>query len=741
VVLSHLAPRDVVGLRASCTDARAAVAGHAWESAAAAHAWEWALPPPPLGARIGAAAVSGDDSDAAILPRDPRPPRLHHDVAGGRAVLARWRVCFPQARSVVVYDGSVSDDPHPQLTDADMAALAAGSQITRLGLLRCCNLTGAALAPFTQLTSLVLQDSRFVVDASWAAWAGRLRAVSISDSGWFTDAHLAALSGCTHVDLGSGSTFSDAGIAAHLSGRVTHLNLDVTKCDSFDGSGLRGCARLVDLRLRNRSSHGPPKALVPDALAGCAASLATLELAGVDGVDALLASRGGSAVGGLPALRRVTLSWIRSLTDAAFAGGATPALAVLAVEECARFVGGAGLGPLSALTSLYVRGCARFTGCGLTAGCTPSLQWLEVRMCPRFAADDGDGGASGVGGGGGGGIGPSLGHAQPPPSVHGAPSLPVLAGARIYYAPRLTDAWFVHTPRLTHLSLHLCHAVVGSASVATHLPALTHLTVASCDALTGAWLGAAGGGGGSTHLEALTVLKCSSLSLADALAPGPHPRLRRARFTEAVALSDELLAASLPALRVLVARDCAGIEGGPVLSGRLPVLDDLDVGRCADFTGAGLGGLPALQSLAVYECPAVAPPALAAAAAGCPALTTVYYGSSDWRGTGTSSTRSSGGGGGGDDGVETPVPLPVTPSALGPGWVAGALDEDHHRSLSHSGSAVATWTATRALRPPPAAAAGGGGGGGGGDGGGGDDDEEQQPAPPAKRARTGSSGE
>jgi hypothetical protein len=34
VVLSHLAPRDVVGLRASCKGAAAAVAGHAWESAA-----------------------------------------------------------------------------------------------------------------------------------------------------------------------------------------------------------------------------------------------------------------------------------------------------------------------------------------------------------------------------------------------------------------------------------------------------------------------------------------------------------------------------------------------------------------------------------------------------------------------------------------------------------------------------------------------------------------------------------
>jgi hypothetical protein len=38
-VFDHLLPRDVRGLRASCKGAAAAVAGHAWESAAAPAAW------------------------------------------------------------------------------------------------------------------------------------------------------------------------------------------------------------------------------------------------------------------------------------------------------------------------------------------------------------------------------------------------------------------------------------------------------------------------------------------------------------------------------------------------------------------------------------------------------------------------------------------------------------------------------------------------------------------------------
>jgi hypothetical protein len=313
-------------------------------------------------------------------------------------------------------------------------------------------------------------------------------------------------------------------VAAHLAPHVTHLRLDLTDCDGFDGSGLRTCRRLVDLRLVGNSNDddtAPPRPLVPDALAGCAARLASLALDGVDGGDGLFTGGGGGG-GGLPALRRAVLRRavlrrLPSLTDAAFARGATPALAELTVEFCQGFTGGAGFGPLPGLTALDVRRCDSFTGRALTAGRTPALRWLAVRGCRGFTGEDGGGGSSGSSSGGG--------DAQPspqqPPAAAAAPALPALAGAHFDGTPQLTDAWFARTPALTHLVLHRCDAVVGGVAVmGGRLPALTHVTVALCRAFTGAWLGAAGGGA-STSLESLAVKRCPALRLPDALAaPG-----------------------------------------------------------------------------------------------------------------------------------------------------------------------------------------------------------------------------
>jgi hypothetical protein len=192
------------------------------------------------------------------------------------------------------------------------------------------------------------------------------------------------------------------------------------------------------------------------------------------------------------------------------------------------------------------------------------VQWLEIRHCSRFAW------AGGIDGGG----------EQPPPQpspVADAPAaLPALAGACVAYAPALTDAWFTHTPGLAHLVLADCDAVVGSAAaMGARLPALTHLAVTDCHAFTGVWLGAAGGGA-STRLEALSVRRCPALRLPDALAPVPHPRLRRVRVEGSAAqLSDELLGARLPAVRHLTAWHCAGFAGGPGLGATLPDLADL----------------------------------------------------------------------------------------------------------------------------------------------------------------------
>jgi hypothetical protein len=702
-VLSSLAPADVLGLRASCQGAQAAVAGHGWESPAALDTLAWDSLPPPLGEHVQMAASTGDKVDGYIPPHGPLV-----DFSGGRAALARWRACFPRARSVVVRD------PTDGVTDADVAALAADcSQLATLGLVDCEGLTDAALAPFDRLTSLALTSTPSLSGACWGGLAGRLRSVTTAWTGPVTDDHLPALAGCTHVSLGAGAAVTDAGIAAHLSGRVTHLGLELMDCLDFDGSGLRACRGLVELRLVYSCEYvDSPVPLAPDALAGCAGSLVSLVLIGVDGGDALFAAGGGGGGGGLPALRRATLWLARSLTDAAFAG-TTPRLVELAVATSDSFVGGAGLGCLPCLTSLDVSDCASFTGGALVAGYTPALRWLAVRGCGLFGGRvDVDGSDSG--GGGSGGAEP---FPQPSP-MPAAPALPALAGALVLEAPALTDAWFANTPRVAYLYLDCCSSVIGCAAVASRLPALTHLTVSGCDAFTGAWLGAAGGGA-SARLKALNVRCCRSLSLPDALAPEPHPRLWWVGVVGAVGaatlLTDELLG-RLPALEWLVARDCAGFVGGPGLGGRLPALAFLDVEACADFTGTGLGGLNALRRLDVVDCPRVGRAALAAAAAGCPALTAVSFHdsvSSRWGGGGNST-------GGGDS------PLPVTPLSLGPGWVVDARQTARGLPISRH-----TWAVTRAPAAVPAAfaaaAAAGGADGGGGD--------ERGASPPVRQAR------
>jgi hypothetical protein len=719
-VFAHLAPRDVRGLRAACAGGRAAVAGHAWESTVAASSWAFSavLAQPPLDDNR-TVANEGRDFAGTLFPVPSQPPIPPHDVFGGRAALARWRACFPRARGVVLDSRRVWDGADTDVTDADVAALAAGcSQLAQLGFVRCgYSLTDAVLAPFSGLTTLLVSWTPSLTGACWAGLAGRLRSVTMTDTGPVTDAHLPALAGCTHVCLGRGAAVSDAGIAAHLSRRLTHQSLYLDGCPDFDGSCLRACTRLVDLRL-TIAEYLPARALLPGALSGCAASLASLKLAGVDGGDALFTADGGG-IGGLPALCRATLSCIPSLTDAAFAG-TVPRLAELTVYQCPLFVGGASLGPLPGLTWLDVRHCDSFTGRALAAGRTRALQWLALRGCSRFAEEDVGGYGGGGDGGGGGGV-RSL--QQPSPAAPSA-ALPALTGALFCDVRHLSDAWFAHTPRLAHLKLGPgCDGVTGSAALGAHLPALTHLAVWGGYTLAGGWLGAAGGGA-STRLEALAMRGHSFMSLPDVLAPGPHLRLRWACF-ECVRppLTDELLGARLPALRTLTVTECADFVGGPGLG--LLELTDLTVERCAGFTGAGLGGLPSLQSLALSECPRVGPMALAAASSGCPRLTSVSYT--------IVCARQDDRGGGSEGGNEEAAP-PAQLLALGPGWVGGAPSAQFVWYIAGE-HCVTTWTATRD-RPAGRAAAAGGGSGedyGGSDG----VEEEEQGPPPAKCARVG----
>lgn len=170
-------------------------------------------------------------------------------------------------------------------------------------------------------------------------------------------------------------------------------------------------------------------------------------------------------------------------------------------------------------------------------------------------------------------------------------------------------------------------------------------------------------------------------------------------------LTDAALGRLAPGLRHLDARYCAGFEGGPGLGARLPALSSLAVERCADFTGAGLGGLLALQALEVTHCPWVASLALAAAAGGCPALKVVTY------------TCSSGSTGGAPTTSSSSSAAPVMAAALGPGWeVVPRMPFD---------PAETGWLAARSVAVAAAPPADGDSEGGGGE------------APAAKRARVG----
>jgi hypothetical protein len=130
VLFSHLAPADVLGLRASCKAACAAVAEHAWDG----------VPLDLCDPRfIGSGGSLCCSSDVQFN---------RNYVVNGRAALHHWRACFPAARAVVSRRGIPGDEP---VIDADIEPLAG---VTRFGL----QSFGGNVAPVLADDALVAPD-------------------------------------------------------------------------------------------------------------------------------------------------------------------------------------------------------------------------------------------------------------------------------------------------------------------------------------------------------------------------------------------------------------------------------------------------------------------------------------------------------------------------------------------------------------------------------------------------------
>jgi hypothetical protein len=359
-VLSHLAPADVVGLRASCRAAAAAVAGHGWDA------------PAP-----GRWAPAADYYYASYL-------------VTGRRALQRWRAAFPRAR-VLTLCGAGRLDGDDDVTDADVATLAGLASLTLAGSAVGAALSDACLAPLAGpggLTALAVDDvpalsgralAPFAQRAAAAAGGGRpLQRLSWVRSGRLVDGDLAACAGATHVALaGRGVAVTDAGLAAHVAPSVAVLHVEDLEQDGGEGGGggervtgacLRGCARLEEVVLSG------PCDLPVDAFDRCRGSLRRVRLRDVDVPDAALA--------GLPALAAVEVYRARRLTAAPFAGA--PSLASLDVGACAAFTCADGSWadrPPPSLAALAVTAMPRFDVRGLAG--LPSLASLTLEGCRR----------------------------------------------------------------------------------------------------------------------------------------------------------------------------------------------------------------------------------------------------------------------------------------------------------------------------------------------------------------------
>lgn len=364
VVLSHLAPADVRGLRAACKAACAAVAGHAWD-----------VDLPRLYDFRASAWQSSIERDIKL-----KAPELEFSdsyVVTGPMALRRWRACFPNARTVVVH---YSEAVRAPVTDAAIALLAG---VTRLELWNC-DVTREGLAPLsrpaplTTLRELSLMNTWVNTDAFAATLQSahtRLRWFNAQDH--FTRMpkyKLAALSAATYVMLDTANDVTDA-IIAEVLRFVQHVEL-LVDVRGFDGSGFSACQFLRSLRPKRFSRLGEVPTLKDDCflVPGRPHSLLTfLHTTGIDVSDSVFEP--------LVLLDHVEIAGAPRLSDAAFDG--KNLLSHLSVSCCPGFVGERLAEQAPRLQSLRVIDCFAFIGVGLRNH--DALQHLTVRSCPAFS--------------------------------------------------------------------------------------------------------------------------------------------------------------------------------------------------------------------------------------------------------------------------------------------------------------------------------------------------------------------
>jgi hypothetical protein len=443
-LLSFLTPLDVRGLRAACRAGRAAVAAHRWDAALD--------------------VVCRDPFDAASasarLVNDEEYLRRPWGAVNNGLALRRWLACHPCARTLVL--SSWLNNLHSPTMDADVAALLAGSAVTRLHVVLCNELTAAGLQPvLPQLTELALLYCASLDGSAWAGATPRLQRLIACGCADVFDNHLAPLTGAMHVALLAPSVHvTGAGVAAHLARTITRLELSID-APGFDGTGLAACTRMEALTLLAYDDIGFIVPVTGGPLAaGSTHRLAFLQLQYAALPDAWLA--------GLRALTRAHLDWVEGLTDAAWDG--TPALTHLWLID-SRGLAGARLPPQLAV--LEVDSCPHFAGTGL-AGC-PHVEELAVKDCAAF-----DPGASALA------------------------ALPRLRQLRVTGSPLLTDDAVAAAPALVDLELSRCHGVEGEG-LAPLARSLRVLRLEECEGFTGGSLPCLG------ELMVLDVASCPSL--------------------------------------------------------------------------------------------------------------------------------------------------------------------------------------------------------------------------------------
>ncbi len=210
-LLGFLTTAAALPLRATCREARAAVAGHEW--------------------RDSDTEIKGNVGPTLM------PPSAPAQLPGA------WRACFPRARCARLWWKSASD-----------AALAHLGGLHTLDVRNCSGLTGAGFAHLHGLHTLDMGDCIRITDAAFVHLRG-IHTLAMSGCYGITDAAFAHLRGIHTLHMSGCCNITDAALL-HLRGihRLTMVDADPEVVDpaefSFYYSGINGpgLAHLIGIR-------------------------------------------------------------------------------------------------------------------------------------------------------------------------------------------------------------------------------------------------------------------------------------------------------------------------------------------------------------------------------------------------------------------------------------------------------------------------------------------------------------